>query len=809
LIVAAIAIPRPNVAFTWDYLVPGDLAQDATIGKRVMIRIGKSREVGYITAIKHESQIRNQLKTIDEVLDPEPLVSQELLNLTKWIAEYYLSSWGEVIKAALPAGINPKDEEKLKITSAGKNWAAETAVKGLLTVEERELIDLIDYIRENGPLKSAELKNEFSGNLISKALGNKLIQLHTVRKGRRLEKVQKKVFPVPDPDLASPTYWKKYKKRLEAFEKLSAHPDGILLARAVNDLRISRAIISAMEKDGLLKVKEGEVRRNPFKNLDVKPSDPFKLTDYQQTAFQPVSQALESGEYSSFLLHGVTGSGKTEVYIHLALQCIASGRQVLILIPELSLTPQFVRRYYAVFGEKLAVLHSGLPLGERTDEWNRVRKGEADIVLGTRLSVFAPLKKPGLIIVDEEHDQSYKQDDYPIFHARDVAVVRSNINKAVCLLGSATPALESIYNVKKGKYKLLELKKRVLGRSLPELNLIDLRDPDTSSEDNFLPTVVIKEMEETLKKGEQSLVMVGRKGYAPFVICRACGHNFECPSCSITMSWHEAIEKMKCHYCGKIQPLKGFCPKCGSQSIETLGQGTAKVEEKLKALFPQARVGRMDRDVITKPWEYQQILDALRKKEIDILVGTQMIAKGHDYPNVTTVVAMGMDSILKLPDFRHSERLFQLITQVSGRAGRGERPGKVFILSYRTSNYAIKAAANRSWEEFLERELQYRYNLRYPPYGFMALLQIEDFNKNRGKASAQKVVELLYEKLQNKAIVLGPALAPYARLKNRWRYQVIIKAPDRSGLNKALRETVKEANGPSVLKINIDPVSVM
>lgn len=807
MIIASVAIPRPNVDFTWDYIIPGDMAGEAEAGKRVMIKIGKSLETGYITEIRNENQLKQQLKTIEEIIDQEPVISSELLGLTRWIADYYLTSWGEVIKAALPAGINPKDHEKLAISASGKKYLKDIPLKGLLTQEESYTLDLLDFLQTNGPQNPKDIDKSFSGNILSSALAEKLIEKRKNRSGRNLEKIQKKIYVLPEE--SNPDYWKKYPKREALYLKLSSCKDGILLAEAVNSLGLSRAMIAAMTKDGILQIRDEEVRRNPFKNLDVEFSDPFELTEYQKSVFAPMSRALEEGKYQTFLLHGVTGSGKTEIYIHLARQTLAAGKQVLILIPELSLTPQFVRRYFSVFGDKLAVLHSGLPLGERTDEWNRVRRGEADVVLGTRLSVFAPFKNPGLIIVDEEHDQSYKQDDYPIFHARDVAVVRANINNAVCLLGSATPSLESIFNVKKNKYQLLELKKRVLNRSLPELNLVDLRDPENNSDDGFLPPVVSREIENTLKKGEQTLVMVGRKGYAPFVICRACGHNFECTNCSITMSWHEIIKKMKCHYCGKMQPLTDFCPKCGSKSIETLGQGTAKVEERLKTFFPEAKIGRMDRDVITKPREYQEILDALRNREIDILVGTQMIAKGHDYPNVTTVVAMGMDSILKLPDFRHSERLFQLITQVSGRAGRGERPGKVFILSYRTSNYAIKAAATRNWEEFLERELQYRYSLRYPPYGFMALLQLEDFNKNRGKAAAEQLVELLYEKLSNKAIVLGPALAPYARLKNRWRFQVIIKAADRTGLNKVLREVARETRGPSILKINIDPVSVM
>lgn len=806
--IAKVAIPRPNVFQTWDYLVPGDLLPHAGIGKRVLVPIGNGMATGYITQLTDKAQTSREIKPVSEIIDTEPLVSKHMLELTRWISDYYVSSWGDVIKAALPAGINISETSIIRINSSGIESHEELLNKPLRTFQEGEILRLLDYLKEHGQQKTALLRSNFSGNLISTALTHGLIDSAKSRTGRSLEKYQLRLYVSDKPGHVPESFWKRSSKRESAYKTLMDYGKPVTYKQAQDQFGISRSVIKGLVEAGIITEKKEKIRRNPFKNLEIKMEDPHSLTELQNSVFSTISAALDENDFRTFLLHGITGSGKTEIYIHLALKCLQMNKQVLILIPELSLTPQFVRRYYSVFGEKLAVLHSALPLGERTDEWNRVRNGEVNVVLGTRLSIFAPLEKLGLIIVDEEHDQSYRQDDYPHFNARDIAVVRSQMLNAVCLLGSATPSIESLYNAKNGRYELLELKKRVFDRPLPELHCVDLRELHKEDE-SVLPAEVSKIIKSTLKKKQQTLIMAGRKGYAPFVICRACGNKFECPSCSISMVWHEKLGKLKCHYCSKTAPLKKICPHCGSTSISLLGVGTEKIERSVREQFPAACVERMDRDVVRKLEHYQKILDRLRERKTDILVGTQMIAKGHDYPGVTTVVAMGLDSLLKLPDFRHAERLFQLIVQISGRAGRGENPGSVYLLTYRPEHYAIQAAMKNDWELFLEKELRFRASLKYPPYGYIALLTIEDFNKQRGFGSAQKCVEYLYKLFRQKVHILGPTYAPYARLKNKWRIQIIIKATDRKELNTVLWDIRKNFDTPGSLKISVDPMSVM
>jgi primosomal protein N' (replication factor Y) len=645
--------------------------------------------------------------------------------------------------------------------------------------------------------------------VIGRLLGEGLLESAVKRTGRKLEKRMKAVAALEVPADLDERFWTRSARRREAYEKLQAMQEPVLITDVRDTLGVTGSVVDGLVKAGLAEYSMQRVRRNPFAGLEVEIQAPHKLVGEQVKAFSHLSAAIKTGRFKPFLLHGVTGSGKTEIYIHAALECLEKGLGVLILIPELALTPQFVRRYLSVFGEKLAVLHSALGQGERIDEWNRIRRGEAAVVLGTRLSIYAPLRRLGLIIIDEEHDSSYKQDDYPAFSARDLALVRAQRKNAVCILGSATPSLESLHNAKNGKFELLRLEKRVFDRPLPELNLVDLRLHPEPNPESGLPEPVHEAVADTLSRGEQTLVLVGRKGYSPFILCRACGHRFECNSCSITMSYHESIKLLKCHYCGRSAQLPQICPECGSPSVEAVGTGTEKVEERLAGAFPAAAVDRMDRDVITRPYQYSELLERLRTREIDILVGTQMIAKGHDYPGVTTVIAMGLDTILGLPDFRHSERVFQLIQQISGRAGRGEAPGEVHILSYRPNHYAVNAACSNDWDAFLEKELDYRKRLRYPPFGFLALLTIEDYRKDRGRATAQALSEKTFERLKEKAYVLGPSLAPYARLRSRWRHQILVKAASRADLGKAMRDIRRDHTGPGALKVNIDPISVM
>lgn len=809
MIIARIAIPRPNVEETWDYIIPGDLVDFAEPGKRALVPVGRSRITGYITELSDSPTTTKQLRPILEILDEEPIISKKLLELTSWAAGYYLSSWGDMIKAALPAGINVEEREIIRLSADGKQELHRLRSEVLVDNQLGEARRLMDYLAERGGQQVKSLQKEFSHQLIGRLLHFGWIETATSRKARSLEKRRKAVMAAGDPDQVTDEFWRRSSKRLAAYRRLKDLESPVLLTEIASTLDVSRAVIDSLAKVGLAKYTEVVIRRDPLKDLDITPAEPHKMTREQSLVHEKIIKALNSNESKAFLLHGVTGSGKTEIYIHAAKRCLEGGRRVLILIPELALTPQFVRRYYSVFGQDLAVLYSSLTAGQRIDEWSRVRRGEAKVVLGTRLSIFAPADDLGLIVVDEEHDASYKQDEYPMFNARNLALVRSKMSGGVCVLGSATPSLESLHNAEKGKYKILRLEARVFDRPLPELLLVDMRMPENKTELSPFPGKVLDGIRETLERAEQTLVLVGRKGYSPFVLCRACGFNFQCSSCSITMSYHDSIKKLKCHYCGRAKELPQICPKCHSPSVESVGIGTEKVDEELRKVFPKARIARMDRDVITKPTAYYELLGKLREHEIDILVGTQMIAKGHDYPKVTTVVALGLDSILRLPDFRHAERIFQLIMQISGRAGRGDRPGKVYIMTYRPDHYAIKSACDGNLDMFLDRELDYRHRLRYPPFGHIALLTIEDYDKNRGRRAAQKLSDELCSELNSCAYILGPALAPYAKLKNRWRHQLIIKAADRKLLNETLSRIRRHWSAGSTLKINVDPVSVM
>jgi primosomal protein N' (replication factor Y) len=809
MLIARVAVPRPNVEDTWDYIVPADLQASVKQGVRALIPIGRSKETGYITEVAESPATRKALRPLIEILDDEPLLSPLMLAFTRWAAGYYLTSWGDMIKAALPAGINIKEKEVLRVTPEGREELRKLRRQILLDDRSGHARRLLDHLLESGPRRWGLLQKDFSHRLIGRLLAEGWVEAAKSRGEKKLELRKKAVQIAGEPAEVGDGFWKRSPQRRTTFAELKKLSSPLLLSEIKEKLGVSRAVVDGLVKAGLAEYLEISVRRDPLAGIDVSIEEPHPLTHDQQTVFETLVKALDSRRCAQFLLHGVTGSGKTEIYIHAAKHCLAGGRRVLILIPELALTPQFVRRYYAAFGGDLAVLYSSLKVGERIDEWNRIRKGRAKVFLGTRLSIFAPADDLGLIVVDEEHDTSYKQDDYPTFNARDLAVLRAEMSAGVCLLGSATPSLESLQNVRKGKYTLLRLGRRVHNRPLPLLNIVDMRQPQNRDADSLIAPVVRTGIEETLLRGEQTLILVGRKGYAPFILCRACGFNFQCPNCAVTLSYHEAIKSLKCHYCGRALAMPQICPECGSIAVEAVGYGTEKVEEEINKLFPKARTARMDRDIITNPSAYHDLLGRLRECEIDILVGTQMIAKGHDYPMVTCVAAMGLDSILRLPDFRHAERVFQLIIQISGRAGRGERPGQVYVVTHRPDHYAVRAACENDWSMFLEKELDYRSRLRYPPFGHLALLTIEDFNKGRGRTAAQKLTENLYAGLESRAYILGPSLAPYAKLKNRWRFQMIVKAADRKRLNEILKTVRKQWRGPGRLKINIDPVSVM
>jgi len=547
------------------------------------------------------------------------------------------------------------------------------------------------------------------------------------------------------------------------------------------------------------------------------PSYPFKerpeLSPRQQTAFEAIRSSTAARRFQAFLLHGVTGSGKTEVYLNAIEATLAQGRNTLLLVPEIALTPAMAGQFYHRFGEGVAILHSAFHDAERAEQWRRIRKGLARVVVGTRSGVFAPVQDLGLIIIDEEHDGSYKQQDTPRYHGRDVAVMRAHQANACVVLGSATPSLESRYNVERGKYTLLELPDRIENRPMPDVELIDMRLEfvETRKQATFSRRLLTA-ISEKLGAGEQVMLLHNRRGFSSFVACRSCGERVQCVNCSLTLTFHRRDRRMLCHYCSYAERVPSLCPKCKSEHIYFLGFGSERVEDELHREFPEARIARMDRDTVSGKRHFETILTGFREKAYDILVGTQMIAKGHDIPNVTLVGVISADIGLGMPDFRAAERTFQLLTQVAGRAGRGHLPGQVLVQTINPEHYAIRHAATHDFAGFYKQEIRFREAMRYPPFSALANVLLRSEKQEDAMRMSTEIAHLLTPSPEN-IKVLGPAEAPVPRLKNEYRYQLLIKAKDRRALNETLRRLRSHALerhwNATALVIDVDPLTLL
>jgi primosomal protein N' (replication factor Y) len=539
---------------------------------------------------------------------------------------------------------------------------------------------------------------------------------------------------------------------------------------------------------------------------------PHTLNPAQQAAYDQIREALEAREFRTFLLHGVTGSGKTEVYLK-AIDTLPEGAGALLLVPEIALTPAMAGQFFSRFGDRVAILHSAFTDVERTDQWRRIRSGAASVVVGTRSGVFAPVRNLRLIVVDEEHDGSYKQEENPRYNGRDVAIVRAQAAGACVVLGSATPSLESRYNAERGKYTLLELPGRIEERPMPTVSLIDMREEflETRKQDTF-SRKMLEAIGGRLENGEQTIVLLNRRGFSSFVACRACGERVECINCSLTLTYHKRDRRLLCHYCGYAEKVPSVCPKCASEHVYFLGIGSEKVEEELHRAFPTARVARLDRDTVTGKRHYETILQEFREGNYDILVGTQMIAKGHDIPNVTLVGVVSADVGLSMPDFRAAERTFQLLTQVAGRAGRGNVPGIVLIQTINPDHYAVRMAAAQDYQAFYEKELHFRRMMHYPPFSAMANVLVRSEKKEMAMRMSSEL-GILLQPPPEKLRVMGPAEAPVPRLKNEYRYQFLIKAASRKALNELLQKirafAVQQKWGATALVIDVDPLTLM
>ncbi len=790
-----------NQAFT--YSLPETLRHRVLQGCRVLVPLG-NRKLSGVVLRTHVEPPAAATREVLRLLDEEPVLDAGLLKLGAWISEYYCAPLGETLRAMTPLSGEIRRGKIYSLTQAGReaarqlhlempsksdaSWGAlrlldarplsaaylaqkiDRASAVLRSLEKRGFVEAEDVAAERDPLRAS------AARLRVESLGSD---------GERLPKAER-----------------------ELLAYLALHPGSHNVGELEPVVAKASASARSLARKNLVKLAV-----EPLRGLLGPVRAEHALNARQKLADKQIRAALDARQFKTFLLEGVTGSGKTEVYLSAIEATLSLGRGALMLVPEIGLTPAMAGQFQQRFGERVALLHSAFHDAERAQEWRRIRSGAASVVVATRSGVFAPVRDLGLIVVDEEHDQSYKQQETPRYHGRDVAIVRARDARAVVVLGSATPSLESRYNAERGKYTRLELPERIEQRPMPDVKLIDMRQEFLETRKNStFSRALLDAITERLANGEQTMLLLNRRGFSSFVACRACGHRLECANCSVTLTYHRRDRRMLCHYCNYSERVPERCPKCDSEYIQFLGLGSERLEAELHGAFPKARVARLDRDAVHGKRDYETILSAFREGSYDILAGTQMIAKGHDIPNVTLVGIVNADIGLGLPDFRAAERTFQLLTQASGRAGRGTTPGIVLIQTITPDHYAIRGAAAQDYQAFYDKEIEFRRSMAYPPFAALASIIVRGTREEEALSRSAALGRLLQPSPEG-IRVMGPAAAAVARLKNEYRYQIIIKAPTRKRLNEVLVEirrfTHAEKWNPVSLVIDVDPVTLL
>ena len=810
LIEVAVNLPLPK---TFTYHLPAALIDAVKTGMRVLVPFGRKTLTGFVVGFPEEAPCA-EIKDVSDLLDEEPLFGENDLQFYQWVANYYYYPLGQTIAAALPQGISASYRQIVSLTEKGRD----SLLSGAASEEHLAILRVL------------ENEAELSSNRLEKIIGKRnlryqlsclerkgllLITSTRTRKGTQIKK--EKWFSVRA-GVTAETLKGKQRELYQFLKEQGASPIGRITAQFKN----SAGILKALQQKSLIAFTEKEVLRRPALEEEVFPEPLHTITPEQEKILERLLKGIEERSFFPFLLHGVTGSGKTEVYLRVMDDMVKRGRQCLLLVPEIALTAQLWDRVCSRIDVPVSMLHSSLSSAERFDAWRMIRRGDIKIVIGARSAIFASFADLGAIIIDEEHDSSYKQDVHPRYSARDLALIRGKMSNALVILGSATPSLESYHNAAKKKYSLGSLPGRIEDRPLPQIKVIDLRitsaDPKNRQQ-GIISAQLRDAISRRLQNGEQSLLLLNRRGFAPVFLCQQCGYTFRCPNCEVSLIHHQQEKKLRCHYCDFLLHLPESCPDCKSFFLASLGWGTERLEREVNALFPKARVARMDRDSTAAKGASRNLLKSIVRGELDILVGTQMIAKGHHLPQVTLVGVVCADHSLNFPDYRAGERTFQLLTQVAGRAGRGDKPGEVFIQTYNPEHYSILCAQQHDYRAFFTAEMKHRRELGYPPHTRMINFRLEGANKERLLQYAQALGEtskkfLAQLKLAGTVNILGPAPAPWGKIKGKYRYQMLLKSEKLQSvrlLSSRILQHAQESTGRSgiSLSVDVDPVFIL
>ncbi len=796
-----VSLPVP-LDQTFTYSLPLTLQHRVKVGARIVVPFGKRTLTGVVLAV-HDDKPGVSARDALRLIDPEPVLDDELLALGRWISGYYCSPLGEVLRSMLPLSAEVRSGKVYSLTDAGRDASKQISIDATAEDDFRKVLDML------------AIRSLSSTSIIRKVpLAAKVLKSLERKGWIAVEQTQRERDPLraPSERLRITVADKQPEGKLPKAERellayLALHPGSHNLGEVEEQVHNASTAARSLARKLLV-----ALTAEPAAIPSAPPRAPHELNSAQRRAFDLIEAGITTKQFCTFLIHGVTGSGKTEIYLNAIDVAIAQDRGALLLVPEIALTPAMAGQFYARFGDRVAILHSAFSDSERAEQWRRIRAGGASVVVGTRSGVFAPVRNLGLIVVDEEHDGSYKQEENPRYNGRDVAIVRAQKAGACVVLGSATPSLESRYNASQGKYTLLELPDRVADRPMPKVHVVDMREEflATRKQATFSRPLV-EALQGRLENNEQAIVLLNRRGFSSHVACRSCGARIECVNCAVTLTYHRRDRRLLCHYCGYAEKVPSVCPKCGSDHVHFLGIGSERVEDELHDAFPTARIARLDRDTVTGKRQFEDILQAFRDRNYDLLVGTQMIAKGHDIPNVTLVGVVSADIGLGMPDFRAAERTFQILTQVAGRAGRGDLPGVVYLQTINPDHYAVQLAAQQDYHAFFEKELQFRRFMRYPPFSAMANILVRAAKQEDALRMSTELGHHLTATENMK--IMGPAEAPVPRLKAEFRYQLLIKSGSRKELNALLKGAQEFARShkwnATALVIDVDPLTLL